>query len=98
MGRNRIRKDRWQWGIQTPAQMRTRLKSLLDSMEVPEDIGVKKPNDLTWLQCNLRETNDGHPFVDQAVDLCMKLLREYRRNSSTREPGSKGPAYKNTFD
>jgi len=99
VGRNRKRRDRWHWGVQTPAQMRIRLKSLLDGMIVPPEVGVKKPNDLTWLQCHLRENNEGHPFVEQAVDLCMKLLREYRRNStSTPKVGPEGPAYKKTFD
>ena len=79
--------------------MRIRLKSLLDGMIVPPEVGVKKPNDLTWLQCNLRETNGDHPFVEQATDLCIKLLLEYRRQSSSpTKVGHSGPAYKKTFD
>lgn len=99
MARNRKRRDRWHWGVQTPAQMRTRLQNLLSSMSKPEEIGVKKPNDIIWLQCNLREINEGHPFVEQAIDLCTKLLREHRRQSSSpAKAGHIGPAYKKTFD
>tara|TARA_R100000808_G_C2114451_1_gene127533 strand:- start:670 stop:954 length:285 start_codon:yes stop_codon:yes gene_type:complete len=94
MGRNRKRKDRFFWGQQTPAQMRTHLKSIVDTMTLSQEVDVKKPNDLTWLQCNLREQNEEHPFVEHALDLCIRLLKTYRRNSL----GSKGPAYKNTFE
>ena len=98
MGRNRKRKDRWQWGVQTPAQMRTKLARLIETMNVPEDIGVKKAYDITWLQCHLRENNPDHPFVEEAVKLCIALLVEYRRSGASIEMGSEGPAYKDTFE
>ena len=46
MGRNRKRKDRFFWGQQTPAQMRTQLKSIVDTMTLSQEVDVKKPNDL----------------------------------------------------
>ena len=94
MGRNRKRDDRWQWGVQTPAQMRTRLKGMLKTMDVSREVNIKKPNDLTWLQCHLREQNKEHPFIDQAVSLCAMLLKNARRNSL----GSKDPSYRDTFE
>ena len=98
MGRNRKRNDRWQWGVQTPAQMRVKLANLIKTMDVPEGIGVKKANDITWLQCHLRDTNPGHPFVEQAVELCIALLLEYRRNGTSLKVGPTSPSYRDTFE
>jgi|TARA_R110002072_G_scaffold173431_3_gene328087 hypothetical protein len=88
------RRDTFFWGVKTPAQMRTRLKSMLETMEVSKEVDVKKPNDLTWLRCNLREQNKEHPFIDQAVSLCGMLLKTARRNSL----GSTDPSYRDTFE
>ena len=52
-----------------------KLKNLLETMELPsERIRNLHPNNLRWLQRNIRVRNSEHPQIDEALKLIKALL------------------------